>query len=256
MAQPTLPRNRFLLTTLNNLESVALVRYDAARKIYGCAAAAMRMRVKGQNCDQIICLYPAQLWEAMQAATPPIAETRLITADRFKRATVRFEDESDYTAFYESATPGGAWGMMTFRRVGAKANFEQLERQLDDSTWNLPQGASAIGNGSTLRLADGAVEFAETVFSAWELMVTAATLIGGVEPLSVPVCAVGGDPVIEKVAEDERATRRELEAMRVTQRFGNRHREDILSSIARQRDPRALAAIEAAVMAKRQAAGV
>ncbi len=251
MSTPTTPpRNRFLLSTLNNLEGVALVRYDSERRIHGCAAAAMRMRVKGQNCDQVTCLYPAQLWEAMQTATPPIAETRLITADRFRRADVRFNDEPEYTQFYETATPGGAWGMMTFRRVGAKANFEQLERQLDESTWNLPQGATAIGNGATLRLSADAPAFAEAIFSAWELMVTAATLIGGVDPLSVPVCAVGGDPVIEKAAQDEKEIRQELARNRMGYRMGQRHQGDILATIARQTDPTVLAAMEAA-LAKR-----
>jgi hypothetical protein len=230
---------------------VALVRYDSERRIHGCAAAAMRMRVKGQNCDQVTCLYPTQLWEAMRTATPPIAETRLITTDRFRRADVRFNDAPEYTHFYETATPGGAWGMMTFRRVGAKANFEQLERQLDASTWNLPNGATAIGNGATLRLSPAATEFAEAIFSAWELMTTAATLIGGVDPMSVPVCAVGGDPVIEKVAADERETRRELELARMEHRSGRRHRDNILATIASQSDPRVLAAIEAA-LAKRK----
>lgn len=250
MVTSNTPRNRFLLTTLNNLEGVALVRYDSDKKIYGCAAAAMRMRVKDQNYDQITCLYPALLWEGMQTATLPTAETRLITTDRFKRADVRFVDEPEYTGFYESATPGGAWGMMTFRRVGAKANFEQLERQLDPLTWNLPQGASAIGNGASLRLASGAVEFAETICSAWELMVTAATLIGGVDPLSVPVCAVGGDVVIETMANDEREIRRTLERQRQSGRLSRRHQESILNTIAQQNDPRIMAAIDA-IVAKR-----
>lgn len=248
MATPTpRNRNRFLLASLNNLEGVALVRYDAERRIIGCAAAAMRTKVKDTSSDQVICLYPALLWEAMQTATPPVAETRIIDKDRFRRVDVIFRDEPEYTAIYENETPGGAWGMMTFRRVGAKANFEQLERQLDGETWNLPQGSSAIGNGASLRLAPGAAGFAESVFSAWELMVMSATLIGGVDPSSVPVCDVGGDPVIEKVATDEKAIRRELASQRFGRRLGDRHQSSILASIANQDDPRVLAALEAAI---------
>ena len=223
------------------------MRYDAAKKIHGCAAAAMRMRIPGTSSDQVTCLYPTLLWEGMQTGTLPQSETRVISVDRFRRADVRFNDEPEYTAIYEHETPGGAWGMMTFRRVGAKANFEQLERQLDESTWNLPQGSPAIGNGATLRLSPGAVSFAESIIAAWELMTTAATLIGGVDPMSVPVCSVGGDPVIEKMVDGERQIRKDLERARMDARMGTRHQASIINTVARQSDPRVLAALEAAI---------
>jgi hypothetical protein len=184
----------------------------------------------------------------MQTATLPIAETKVITStDRFRRADVRFRDEPEYTRFYETATPGGAWGMMTFRRVGAKANFEQLERQLDDTTWNLPPGATAIGNGKTLRLSEDAVGFAEAIFSAWELMVQAATLIGGVDASSIPVCNVGGDQVIAKMVEDELAIRQELEQRRRAERFGAGHQRNMVSAISKITDPAMLRELEVAM---------
>jgi hypothetical protein len=184
----------------------------------------------------------------MQSGIPPVAETKVITStDRFRRADVRFRDEPDYTDVYEASTPGGAWCMMTFKRVGAKANFEQLERQLDDLTWNLPAGATAIGNGKTLHLSAGAAWFAENFFTAWELMVQAATLIGGVAATSVPACNIAGDPVIAKMVEDELTIRRDLDERRRAERFGVAHQRSMVTAISNITDPAILRELEEAM---------
>jgi hypothetical protein len=243
MLTPT-PSRRFNLVQLQNLTGVALVRYDSGKLIVGCAGAAIRMKYS-DSADIVACLTPEMLLESMKNATLPEPETRMITKDRFRRESVCIRDTTDYTKGFVEATPGGSWGMLTFGRVGVKPNFETLSRDLDDTTWNLPPGGATQGYGAVLPLSPDAVMFAEYNMSAWEMMVTAATLIGGVDKASIPPCDALGSLILKDVVDKELSIRAELEKRRVARRFDGAGRRDLMSAVSRVTDPDAIAALEA-----------
>jgi hypothetical protein len=217
--------SRVHFANLATATGVALVRYNEADELVACAGAVARFGVNPTT-DQVFTITPAALWAAFETvesnsenpAMDNVAPEVLTLSgpERMGRYRCRIEDNAEYTALIESASPGGRWAALVFGRGKTRPQFEVTKMALNQQTWNVTNGDEEPV-GSKFVFATSAALFASSQPTAWHMLKTMAFSIGGVDCDCFP-------PVQSKPAEPLLVVqRRERDArqQRAKQRYGN-----------------------------------
>lgn len=196
---------RTLVVQLNNLQGVALVRYNSAGKLAVAVAAAARFRTGEEDIVRVIT--PASLMASIYRGSMEVRPQVVSVTGKSKnfRAIVNIADYPEYTQMLTALTPGGRWAQLQFGRIGVSPNFETNRHFLNED-WRIENGTPAEGLGAELDLQmgdSGAQQIAMRIPTAWSMMVALGKLIGGIQwvpDVQIPLPVTIGDMVATELA--------------------------------------------------------